>query len=168
MNAEFPELNVRPVGRVRCNATEPGQLPIQGRLADPPLAGVVELEPGLADALDDVDGFEFVWLLWWADRSGDWQTKVVPYVDDRQRGLFATRAPSRPNPIGLTAVRVLGRDGATLRVEGLDMLDGTPVLDIKPYIPSADAMPDARAGWLSEKTHAGRRGDARFSEEEKP
>jgi len=90
---------------------------------------------------------------------------VVPYRDTRERGLFATRAPSRPNPIGLSVVRLLGRDANVLRVADVDILDGTPLLDIKPYVPEFDAHPASRAGWLDERRADRKEADDRFHDE---
>src|SRR5215469_12891373 len=104
-----------------------------------------EFEPGLAD----IEGFSHLFVLWVFDRTEGFDLTACPPADNRSHGVFATRSPRRPNPIGLTVVQLLGRDGARLRVRGVDMLDGTPVLDIKPYLSS---IPDARLkrGWLAE------------------
>ncbi len=117
-----------------------------------------ELEPALAD----LEGFERIWLICHFDRVGPFRPRVVPYRDTREHGLFATRAPSRPNPIGLSLVRLLGRDRNVLRVQGLDILDGTPLLDIKPYVPEFDARVPSKAGWLDETTEERRVADGRF------
>ncbi len=110
--------------------------------------GEVVVDAAYEPALADVEGFERVWLVYWFDRAGPFQPRVVPYRDTREHGLFATRAPSRPNPIGLSAVQLLRREGRVLHVAGIDVLDGTPLLDIKPYVPAFDAFPQARAGWI--------------------
>lgn len=103
------------------------------------------------EALADLAGIERIWVVSWLDRGGTWAPSVRPPRGTRQRrGLFATRSPDRPNPIGLSAVRLLAVDGCDLRVRGIDLLDGTPILDVKPYLPYADAFPDARAGWIDE------------------
>jgi tRNA-Thr(GGU) m(6)t(6)A37 methyltransferase TsaA len=113
----------------------------------------VELYPQYAAGLKDLEGFSHVHLLFLCDRAGEWKPEVVPFLDDRPRGLFATRAPSRPNPIGLSVVRLEKVEGTTLHVRGLDILDGTPLLDVKPYIPEIDQPEgDVRTGWLKEKT----------------
>lgn len=102
-------------------------------------------------ALADLVGIERIWVVSWLDRGGTWAPSVRPPRGTRQRrGLFATRSPDRPNPIGLSAVRLLAVDGCDLRVRGIDLLDGTPILDVKPYLPYADAFPDAKAGWIDE------------------
>jgi tRNA-Thr(GGU) m(6)t(6)A37 methyltransferase TsaA len=100
-------------------------------------------------ALEDLAGWEYLWVLFWFDRNPGWRPKVRPPRGRRGRkGVFATRAPHRPNPLGLSAVRLLRVDGLTLHIAGVDMLDGTPVLDLKPYVPYTDAYPRARSGWL--------------------
>jgi len=125
--------------------------------------GEVTLWPAYAEALDDVEGFERLWIVYWLDRAGPFRPRVVPYRDDQERGALATRTPCRPNPIGLSAVRLIERRGCTLHVSDLDILDGTPLLDIKPYVPVFDAFPDARAGWF-DKTDSGRTlADHRFA-----
>jgi len=103
----------------------------------------------MAEGLLDIEGFSHLYVLWVFDRADGFSLHATPPTDDRPHGVFATRSPRRPNPIGLTVVEVLGRDGSRLRVRGVDMLDGTPVLDIKPYLSSVP--PDAiRRGWLAE------------------
>jgi tRNA (adenine37-N6)-methyltransferase len=121
--------------------------PIQPRFGEGIEARVTVIDEYVA-ALQDIEGFERLWLLYWLDRAGPFAPLVVPYRDDRPHGLFATRSPSRPNPIGLSVVRLLGRDENALRVADIDVLDGTPLLDIKPYVPKVDAHPDSRAGWF--------------------
>ncbi|HHQ48521.1 MAG TPA: tRNA (N6-threonylcarbamoyladenosine(37)-N6)-methyltransferase TrmO [Acidobacteria bacterium] len=141
-----PGRTVTPIGVIRSPWTRRGEAPRQ-----PPGSGGegrVELRPDLAPALADLDGFERIWLLYLLDRSTGWTLRATPPLDTRPHGLFATRSPNRPNPIGLSCVRLLGIEGAVLRVAGLDVLDGTPLLDIKPYIPGIDAWPGARAGWV--------------------
>jgi tRNA (adenine37-N6)-methyltransferase len=104
-----------------------------------------EFEPGLTD----IEGFSHLYILWVFDRAVSYDLTGVPPTDDRAHGVFATRAPRRPNPIGLTVVQLLRREGARLLVRGLDMLDGTPLLDIKPYLSSVSAD-QLRLGWLAE------------------
>lgn len=125
-------------------------------------AGRVELFPQYAEALSDLDGFERIWLVYAFDRAGPWAPRVVPYRDTVLRGLFATRAPTRPNPIGLSVVRLVAVRGAVLEVQGVDVLDGTPLLDIKPYVPEFDAFPDSGAGWLAPGRSAVGTADGRF------
>ena len=120
--------------------------------------GTIELEPhrNFEQALRDLDGFERIWVLFVFDRNGGaWRPTTRPPVaapgHDRV-GLFASRSPYRPNPIGLSCVRLLSVSGRTLSVAEADLLDGTPILDVKPYVPAADAFPDARAGWVDSQS----------------
>lgn len=102
-----------------------------------------------ARSLRDLDGFDYVWVLAWLHLNEGWRAQVVPPRGPRvERGLFATRAPHRPNPIALSAARIVEVTDRAVHVERIDLLDGTPVLDLKPYVPSADAYSDARAGWV--------------------
>ncbi len=102
-------------------------------------------------ALRDLESFSHIWVIYWMHMNKGWNPTVVPPRQPKiRRGLFATRAPHRPNSIGLSAVRLVSIEGRTLHIEGHDMLDGTPVLDIKPYLPYADAIADASSGWLDD------------------
>lgn len=152
----------RSIGVVRSPFTEQHGTPIQPAAAAG-AHGRIELEPELAPALADLDGFDRIWVLFVLDRARPYELEVVPYRDVRPRGLFATRAPARPNPLGLSVLRLERVEGSTLHVCDLDILDGTPILDIKPYVPEFDAHPDARAGWL-EQGHRRERADRRFEE----
>ena len=140
------------IGRIRTSFTQAEGTPIQSRYAEG-AEGVIVVEDCFADALDDIAGFERVWLLYFMDRVCSFNPHVVPYRDTRPRGLFATRSPCRPNPIGMSVVRLLGREGARLRVADVDMLDDTPLLDIHP---------SARAGWFEESRVDRRVADGRF------
>jgi tRNA-Thr(GGU) m(6)t(6)A37 methyltransferase TsaA len=159
------ELRLSPIGVIRSPYHEPGGTPIQPAFGMD-VRGEVEVFEEYADALDDLDGFERIFLIYWFHRSRSHRLRVVPYRDTRERGLFATRAPSRPNPIGLSVVRLLGREGNRLKVEGLDVLDGTPLLDIKPYIPRIDAYADSKAGWFDAVRNAREVADERFHQAE--
>ena len=99
------------------------------------------------------------------DRSPGWKSRVIPFRDTIPRGLFATRAPRRPNPIGISCVRLVSIEGLCLHVADIDILDGTPLLDIKPYVPQFDAYPDAKAGWLDHAPKPGDRADHRFDDD---
>jgi len=115
--------------------------------------GVIRLTEGrnYEQALEDLEGIEKIWLIYWFDRNPNWKPKVlVPRGPRQKRGVFATRSPHRPNPIGLSLVDLVSVNGLELRVKGLDLLDGTPILDIKPYLPRVEAHPDASAGWIEE------------------
>lgn len=118
---------------------------------------VLELVPGrnFEQALKDLEGFSRVWLIWWFHRNATWRTRVTPPRGASiKRGVFATRSPHRPNPIGLTPVQLLGIKGRKLILGSCDLVDGTPVFDIKPYIPAYDAFPEASAGWTEEVEEA--------------
>jgi tRNA (adenine37-N6)-methyltransferase len=149
-----------PIGKIRSPFKEPAGTPVQPVFAGE-VEGIVEVLPEYAVGLRDLDGFERIWLLYWLDRAPSSRMRVVPFRDHVERGLFATRAPCRPNPIGLSCVRLLGIERNLLTIGGVDVLDGTPVLDIKPYVPQFDAFPQSRAGWLekgcSERTLADHR-----------
>ena len=111
--------------------------------------GVLEIQAEFARGLTDIEGFSHLIVIWEFDRSGGFDLVGKPPSDDRPHGVFATRSPRRPNPIGLTVVELLGREGPLLRVRGIDMLEGTPILDIKPYL--SNVPPESlRRGWLAE------------------
>src|ERR1035438_8956089 len=133
------------IGVVRSSHASATGTPIQPRFAGA-CRGRIELRPELAEGLLDLEGFERIWVLYVLDRTEFRGLTVVPYRDTQPHGIFATRAPARPNPIGLSSVRLIGIRGSVLEIEEVDILDGTPVLDIKPYIPEYDAYPDAKAG----------------------
>ncbi len=142
-----PELIVRPIGFVRSPFVEKVEAPRQPTAASG-VEGTVDVLPPYADALADLEGFERIWIVFWFDRVTGWRPKVLPPRSEVRRGVFATRSPHRPNPIGISAVRLERVEGLVLHVRDLDVVDGTPVLDIKPYVPYADAFPEAGAGWL--------------------
>jgi len=138
----------RPVGFVRSPYQETKQIP-KGLGARHEAEGTLEILPEFAPGLADIEGFSHLFVLWEFDRSTDFDLVASPPCDDRSHGVFATRSPRRPNPIGLTVVQLLRRDGRALHVRGVDMLDGTPILDIKPYLSSVPAE-ELRRGWLAE------------------
>ena len=140
-------MNLEPIGVIHTPFREAAGTPIQPRAAKG-ARGTVEVFEPFAAGLRDLDGFDRVWLVYWFDRSAAPKLVVTPYLDDQPRGLFATRAPCRPNPIGMSPVRLLGIEGRVLSVEDGDMLDGTPLIDVKPYSPHFDCFPEARSGWL--------------------
>ena len=147
-----------PIGRVRSPFTETSQVP-KGLGAEHRAEGMLDLESRFAEGLVDIEGFSHLYVLWVFDRVDRVELTAWPPADDRSHGVFATRSPLRPNPIGLTVVELLARDGCRLRVAGVDMLDGTPILDIKPYLSNvpADVL---RRGWLAE-AEARRQGSPR-------
>lgn len=111
--------------------------------------GAVHLVQGMQNALQDLAGFSHVWLLYWRHLARGWKSRVLPPRDTERRGLLATRAPNRPNPIGLSCVRLLRVERRVLHVADHDLLDGTPILDVKPYLPYADSVPDAAIGYVA-------------------
>ena len=142
-------INYHPIGVIHTGHTDPAKTPIQPRYtADHPgAAGRVEILDAYAAGMDDLEGFSHVILLYHFHQAGEARLRVKPYLDDTERGIFATRAPCRPNPIGLSVVRLLRREGTTLYLEDRDILDGTPLLDIKPYVGRFDGRQTTRNGW---------------------
>jgi tRNA-Thr(GGU) m(6)t(6)A37 methyltransferase TsaA len=142
-------------------------IPIQPFIAKGVL-GEVEIFTQFREALSDLAGFERIWLIYWCHRAKEFELRIIPYKDAVPRGLFATRAPSRPNPIGISAVRLLmlNEEAGGLKVPDVDMLDGTPLLDIKPYVPSFDSYTEAKAGWLDTTQSKTEHADDRFSRSE--
>jgi tRNA-Thr(GGU) m(6)t(6)A37 methyltransferase TsaA len=138
----------RPIGFVRSPFEETSGIP-KGLGARHEAEGVLEVLPEFEAGLTDIEGFSHLFVIWVFDRSRGFELLGTPPSDDRPHGVFATRSPRRPNPIGLTVVQLLRRDGSRLRVRGVDMVDGTPVLDIKPYLSSVSER-DLRRGWLAE------------------
>jgi tRNA-Thr(GGU) m(6)t(6)A37 methyltransferase TsaA len=139
----------RPIGTVHSPFTEPAGTPIQsGASGDTP--GIVEILPEYREGLQDIEGFSHLILLTYFHLAQGFALKVTPFLDDRERGLFATRAPARPNPIGLSIVRLERVEGTRLHIRDVDIVDGTPVLDIKPYVPMFDIRLDATSGWVAE------------------
>jgi tRNA-Thr(GGU) m(6)t(6)A37 methyltransferase TsaA len=143
------ELLVRPIGYLRTPFADPTGMPIQPAGAKG-VRGTLEVLPEFCGGLADLEGFSRIILLYRFHRSRGYSLRVVPFLDDCERGVFATRAPRRPNPIGLSVVRLVAIEGCRLEVEDVDVLDGTPVLDIKPYVSSFDAYPDERCGWFDD------------------
>jgi tRNA (adenine37-N6)-methyltransferase len=138
----------RAIGVIGSPYTRTSEIP-KGPGAKHDADGVLKIAPEFAAGLQDVEGFSHLFVLWEFDKSEGFDLVGRPPVDDRPHGVFATRSPRRPNPIGLTVVELLGREGAELKVRGVDMLDGTPILDIKPYL-SSIPMEKLRRGWLDE------------------
>jgi tRNA-Thr(GGU) m(6)t(6)A37 methyltransferase TsaA len=140
----------RPVGVVHSPFKEPYGTPIQSAAARD-VVGVIEVFPQYAEGLRDIEGFSHLILIYHFHLCSQPSLIVKPYLDDETHGVFATRAPARPNPIGISVVRLVRVDGTKLHVAGMDILDGTPVLDIKPYVPQFDAIETERIGWLKER-----------------
>jgi tRNA-Thr(GGU) m(6)t(6)A37 methyltransferase TsaA len=140
--------SMRPIGFVRSPHRDTSQIP-KGLGAQHEAEGTLEIRPELEPGLTDIEGFSHLIVLWVFDRADGVSLVGVPPSDNRAHGVFATRSPRRPNRIGLTVVELLGREGPVLRVRGIDMLDGTPILDIKPYLSNVPADKLGR-GWLAE------------------
>lgn len=138
----------QPIGYVRTPYQDTKQIP-KGFGVKHEAEGVLEISPEFEPGLTDIEGFSHLIVLWVFDRSKDYELLGTPPIDDRPHGVFATRSPRRPNPIGLTVVELLRREGPRLQVRGVDMLDGTPILDIKPYLSSVVAE-KLRRGWVAE------------------
>ena len=164
--AQKETYKILPIGIIRTPFKEHAGTPVQPAYGEG-VEGVVEIFPEYREGLADVGGFERIWLIFWFDRSQSYKLKLVPYRDVVERGLFATRAPSRPNPIGISAVRVLEVDieRGLIKISDIDMLDGTPLLDIKPYSPKFDSHPQAKSGWLDKNSNNREKADGRFSNE---
>ena len=143
-----PMLLMQPIGYVRSPYRDTDEIP-KGLGARHEAEGVLEIRAEFEPGLTDIEGFSHLFVIWAFDRSEGCNLVVTPPSDDRPHGVFATRSPRRPNPIGLTVVELLSRDGPVLRVRGIDMLEGTPILDIKPYL--SNVSPERlRRGWLAE------------------
>lgn len=155
----MPEFEI--IGTIRSPFLRPEGTPIQPFYADEARGEVILHEPYL-DALKDIEGFERVWLVYWSHLVFGWEPLVVPFRDTRVHGTFATRVPGRPNPIGISTVKLLGRSGRSLEVEGIDVVDGTPLLDIKPYVAKFDAYPEANPGWFASSDGSCTVADGRF------
>jgi tRNA-Thr(GGU) m(6)t(6)A37 methyltransferase TsaA len=156
-----------PIGVVRSPHAEPRGTPIQPSAACG-IRGTVEILPQYVPGLQDLDGFSHVILIYHCHLCRGHRLKVKPFMDRVEHGVFATRAPARPNSIGISVVRLLGIEGYVLHVENVDIVDGTPLLDVKPYVPQFDVYQADRIGWLSKNVqklpHA--RDDARFTDTE--
>jgi tRNA-Thr(GGU) m(6)t(6)A37 methyltransferase TsaA len=150
------EICFHSIGKIASPYKDLVGMPIQAAAAKG-VKGKVELKPEYAEGVQDLDGFSHIVLIYYFHKSRTSKLVVKPFLDDQPRGVFATRAPQRPNPIGLSIVRLTGVEGNTLYIENVDILDGTPLLDIKPYIPHFDNHPVTSLGWLE---HAEKRVDA--------
>jgi len=157
------KIEYQPIGVIHSPFTKLDDMPIQPAGAAG-IIGSVEVFPVYAPGLDDLDGFSHIILLYHFHQSSDFKLRVVPFMDSKKRGLFATRAPNRPNQIGLSIVRLLKIKGRIIQIENVDILAGTPLLDIKPYVPVFDEQRNVRTGWLAHagKTVTDQKSDKRF------
>jgi len=156
-------IRLTPIGTIHSPHEAAKGTPIQPTYATD-CEGQVIVDPRYEEALADLEGFDHIWLIYLLDRAGAFRPRIVPYRDVIEHGLFATRSPCRPNPVGLSVVRLTGREGNVLSVSGIDILDNTPLIDIKPYVPEFDVRPDSKAGWLDERRSERTEADGRFHE----
>ena len=156
-------MELKPIGIIHTPFTEPEGMPIQPKGATG-IRGTIELFDEYHEGLKDLDGFSHIILLYHFHRSHGFNLQVVPFMDSELRGLFATRAPRRPNPIGISVVQLDKIENGVLHIQNVDIMDGTPLLDIKPYVPEFDSPQNIRTGWLEQarKTVSGRKSDDRF------
>jgi tRNA-Thr(GGU) m(6)t(6)A37 methyltransferase TsaA len=162
---ESHQVKLSPVGVIHSTSREPKGTPIQAAAVLPGSGrGQVEIFEQFREGLLDLDGFSHVLLIYFCHCARAWNLRVRPFLDDREHGVFATRAPARPNPVGLSVVRLLSVEEGMLSVEGLDVIDGTPLLDLKPYVPAFDCVAAERIGWLEGRVDAvsRTRDDGRF------
>ncbi|MCD6117738.1 tRNA (N6-threonylcarbamoyladenosine(37)-N6)-methyltransferase TrmO [bacterium] len=139
-----------PIGVIHTPFKKPAVMPAQGALS-PETEGHVTVYPRFAEGLKDVEGFSHLILIYYFHRVDNYTLISRPYNDNTPRGIFAIRGPRRPNPVGMTVVKLLGREENILRISGIDMVDGTPLLDIKPYFPDIDSHQADRLGWSEGK-----------------
>ncbi len=145
-------ITFNPIGIIHTPYKEIGDMPIQPVAAEG-VRGYIELFPEYAEGLSDLDGFSHIMLLYHFHKNEKYKLKVKPFMDKEERGLFATRAPRRPNGIGLSTVRLISIEGSILHIEQVDMLDETPLLDIKPFFQRFDNRHKTRAGWLEKNKY---------------
>ena len=146
-------ITYRPIGIIHSPFKETVGMPIKAAAATG-VAGSIALEPSYVEGLKDIEGFSHLILLYHLHLVREFKLTVHPYLDDVPHGIFATRAPRRPNPIGLSIVRLVGVNGAQLEIQDVDVVDGTPLLDIKPWVPEFDVREGARIGWIAGKIAA--------------
>ena len=163
------KITFTPIGTIHSPFTEIKGMPIQPTGAQG-ITGTIELNPAYIEGLKDLKGFSHIILVYHLHRSEGYSLMVKPFLDDKLRGIFATRSPHRPSPIGLSIVKLIKVDSSIIHVEGLDILDGTPLLDIKPYVPDFDSPPAEKLGWFTGKSERAEkaRADERFSKKSSP
>ena len=153
------EITYRPIGVIHTPFKETKGMPIQS-VAAKGVAGRVDVYPDFGDGLKDLEGFSHIFLIYDFHLSQEFSLVVKPFLDESLRGVFATRAPKRPNGIGISVVRLVKVEGFRLQIEDVDMVDGTPLLDIKPYVPEFDVKEVERTGWLAGKADKAAETDA--------
>ena len=156
---------VKQIGVIRTPFKSKDKIPIQASKSG--IIAEAEVFPDYSEGLDSLDGFSHIILLYWFHRVQPPKLKVTPYLDKKERGLFSTRAPSRPNPIGISTVKIVQIKGNIVRFKGVDILNDTPLIDIKPFVPEFDNRLDATSGWLTDSLYDEKNdylGDNRFLE----
>jgi tRNA-Thr(GGU) m(6)t(6)A37 methyltransferase TsaA len=153
-----------PIGVIHSPFTSTVGMPVQS-VAAGGIAGTIELDPQFLDGLADLEEFSHLILLTHLHQMSGYALRVVPYMDERSHGIFATRSPRRPNPIGLSIVRLNAIIGSTLHIEEVDVVDGTPLLDLKPFVPTIDNRQTDRIGWFADRLDRmpSTRSDERFT-----
>lgn len=152
MHNKIDEIRYKPIGVIHSPFKDPKGTPIQPAGAEG-VNGKVEVFPEYADGLKDIEGFSHIILIYHFHLSKGTLLIAKPYMDNEARGVFAMRGPSRPNPIGISTVRLVGIEGNILHIQDVDIVDGTPLLDIKPYVPEFDTRQAKRVGWLGKNVH---------------
>jgi tRNA-Thr(GGU) m(6)t(6)A37 methyltransferase TsaA len=157
------DIKYQPIGIIHTPFKTPEGMPIQPAGAEG-IKGTIEIFSEYEDGLQDLSGFSHILLLYHFHKGKGFNLHVVPFMDSQTRGVFSTRAPKRPNPIGLSLVKLGKVEGRILHIENVDILDGTPLLDIKPYVPEFDKATSVKTGWLKDpgKTVSERKSDKRF------
>jgi len=143
------KFELKPIGIIHTPYKDKKEIPCQGYKSDE--VGEVEIFAEFEEALKDIEGFSHIYLTYWFHETTGYEPLVKTFLDDKKHGLFATRHYNRPNPIGISVVELVERAGNILRVRQIDVLDGTPLLDIKPYVPQFDQRTDVKVGWLKSK-----------------
>ena len=159
------DFTIKPIGIIKTPFTSNDKIPIQPNKSE--VIAEVKVFPEYSAGLDSLEGFSHAILLYWFHKAQKPKLKVTPFLDTEKRGIFSTRAPSRPNPIGISIVRILEIDNTIVRCIGADMLNDTPLIDIKPFVPEFDNRLDATSGWLTQSLSSekqGYLGDSRFLE----
>ena len=156
-------ISYKPIGVIHTPFVDQEGMPIQPS-GGSGIQGYIELYPDHLEGLKDLDGFSHILLIYHFHRSSNYTLSVKPFLDHEHRGVFATRAPRRPNPIGISVVRLEKIEGTTLHISNVDIVDSTPLLDIKPCVPDFDCLENVRIGWLAGRANraAGKKSDERF------
>ena len=153
----------QPIGLIHSPFNTPENMPIQNIGANG-VTGIIELYPDFAAGLKDIEGFSHLILLYHLHQVDHFSLHVIPFMDTIEHGIFSTRSPIRPNPIGMTVVKLVEVKGCMITIEGVDILNETPLLDIKPYVPQVDTIHDVRIGWFADKIEKceSKKSDTRF------